>query len=152
MTSCKVHTFLGITTSIAISSAILRGIAPLFYCWQATPRNRDHTLPVLPPETLQEEGCYVTLDRLEKLVRPFAMPAEDFPPATTPQGFSGLFMKGGGVLERLVNFWPFNKANSKPWCICHSLCCGCAQNWISLFFLETQNLNLHTLSLDAKSP
>ncbi|CAK9857717.1 unnamed protein product [Sphagnum jensenii] len=60
----------------------------------ATPRNRDHTLPVLPPETLQEEGCYVTLDRLEKLVRPFAMPAEDFPPATTPQGFSGLFMKG----------------------------------------------------------
>lgn len=56
----------------------------------------------------------MTLDRLEKLVRPFAMPAEDFPPATTPQGFSGLFMKGGGVLERLVNFWPFSKANSKP--------------------------------------
>jgi len=76
---------------------------------QATPRNRDHTLPVLPPETLQEEGSYVTLDKLEKLVRPFAMPAEDFPPATTPQGFSGLFMKGGGVLERLVNLWPFNK-------------------------------------------
>jgi inositol hexakisphosphate/diphosphoinositol-pentakisphosphate kinase len=61
---------------------------------EATPRNRDHTLPVLPPETLQEEGSYVTLDRLEKLVRPFAMPAEDFPPASTPQGFSGLFMKG----------------------------------------------------------
>lgn len=51
----------------------------------------------------------MTLDKLEKLVRPFAMPAEDFPPATTPQGFSGLFMKGGGVLERLVNLWPFNK-------------------------------------------
>lgn len=80
-----------------------------FVCLQATPRNRDHTLPVLPPETLQEEGSYVTLDRLEKLVRPFAMPAEDFPPASTPQGFSGLFMKGGGVLERLINFWPFNK-------------------------------------------
>jgi inositol hexakisphosphate/diphosphoinositol-pentakisphosphate kinase len=61
---------------------------------EATPRNRDHTLPVLPPETLQEEGSYVTLDRLEKMVRPFAMPAEDFPPASTPQGFSGLFMKG----------------------------------------------------------
>ncbi|XP_024390949.1 inositol hexakisphosphate and diphosphoinositol-pentakisphosphate kinase VIP1 isoform X2 [Physcomitrium patens] len=61
---------------------------------EATPRNRDHTLPVMPPDTLQEEGSYVTLDRLEKLMRPFAMPAEDFPPASNPQGFSGLFMKG----------------------------------------------------------
>jgi inositol hexakisphosphate/diphosphoinositol-pentakisphosphate kinase len=76
---------------------------------EASPRNRDHTLPVLPPETLQEDGSFISLDRLEKMVRPFAMPAEDFPPATTPQGFSGLFSKGGGVLERLVNFWPFNK-------------------------------------------
>lgn len=72
---------------------------------QATPRNRDHTLPVMPPDTLQEEGSYVTLDRLEKLMRPFAMPAEDFPPASNPQGFSGLFMKGGGVLDCLVKFW-----------------------------------------------
>ncbi|KAL3676691.1 hypothetical protein R1sor_026639 [Riccia sorocarpa] len=80
-------------------------ISPL----QVSPRNRDHTLPVLAPEALQEDGSYVTFDTLEKMIRPFAMPAEDFPPATIPQGFSGLFAKGGGVLERLVNLWPFNK-------------------------------------------
>ncbi|CAM6033233.1 unnamed protein product [Sphagnum compactum] len=34
----------------------------------ATPRNRDHTLPVLLAVTLQEDGRYVTLDQLEKLV------------------------------------------------------------------------------------
>lgn len=82
--------------------------------FQASPLKRDHTLPVLPSETLQEEGSFLSLDRLEKLIRPFAMPAEDFPPPTTPQGFSGLFTKGGGVLERLVNLWPFHKhANIK---------------------------------------
>ncbi|OAE33561.1 hypothetical protein AXG93_2139s1140 [Marchantia polymorpha subsp. ruderalis] len=83
---------------------------------QVSPRNRDHTLPVLPPETLQEDGSYVTFDRLEKMVRPFAMPAEDFPPATTPQGFTGLFSKGGGFVERIVNLFAFNKhhVNGKP--------------------------------------
>jgi len=61
---------------------------------EATPRNRDHTLPVLLAVTLQQDGRYVTLDQLEKLVRPFAMRAEDFPPSTTPHELSGLFMKG----------------------------------------------------------
>ncbi|CAM6083123.1 unnamed protein product [Calypogeia fissa] len=68
---------------------------------EASPRSRDHTLPVLPPETLQEDGSFISLDRLEKMVRPFAMPAEDFPPATTPQGFSGLFSKGKAGLKNL---------------------------------------------------
>ncbi|XP_072090675.1 inositol hexakisphosphate and diphosphoinositol-pentakisphosphate kinase VIP2-like [Arachis hypogaea] len=36
-----------------------------------------------------------------------AMRAEDFPPPTTPAGFSGYFYKS--VLERLVNLWPFHK-------------------------------------------
>ncbi|KAH9556345.1 hypothetical protein CY35_07G021800 [Sphagnum magellanicum] len=61
---------------------------------EATPRNQDHTLPVLLAVTLQEDGRYLTLDQLEKLVRPFAMRAEDFPPSTTPHELSGLFMKG----------------------------------------------------------
>ncbi|KAH9540609.1 hypothetical protein CY35_14G013900 [Sphagnum magellanicum] len=61
---------------------------------EVTPQIQDHMLPVLPPVSLQEDGRYVTLDELEKLVRPFAMPAEEFPPATMPHGFSGLFMKG----------------------------------------------------------
>ncbi|CAM6059753.1 unnamed protein product [Sphagnum tenellum] len=64
---------------------------------EATPRNRDHTLPVLLAVTLQEDGRYVTLDQLEKLVRPFAMRAEDFPPSTTPHELLGLFMKGEGA-------------------------------------------------------
>ncbi|KAJ7538636.1 hypothetical protein O6H91_11G057700 [Diphasiastrum complanatum] len=76
---------------------------------EASPRYRDHTLPVFLPETLQEEGAFLSLDRLEKMLQAFAMPAEDFPPASIPQGFSGLFLKGGGVLERLANLWPFNK-------------------------------------------
>jgi inositol hexakisphosphate/diphosphoinositol-pentakisphosphate kinase len=63
---------------------------------EVTPQIQDHMLPVLPPVSLQEDGRYVTLDELEKLVRPFAMPAEEFPPATMPHGFSGLFMKGEG--------------------------------------------------------
>lgn len=58
------------------------------------------------PERLQEIGSYLTLETMEKMIRSFAMPAEDFPPAT-PAGFSGYFSKG--VLERLVNLWPFHK-------------------------------------------
>ncbi|XP_024970724.1 inositol hexakisphosphate and diphosphoinositol-pentakisphosphate kinase VIP2-like isoform X5 [Cynara cardunculus var. scolymus] len=70
--------------------------------------HQEHTLPIMGPERLQEVGSYLTLDRMEQMVRPFAMPAEDFPPPTTPQGFSGYF-KSAGVLERLVNLWPFHK-------------------------------------------
>ena len=68
-------------------------------------------MPVFPPETLQGDSQYLTLHKLESMIQPFAMPAEDFPPATTPQGFSGLFPKGAGVLERLANLWPFNNKN-----------------------------------------
>uniref|UniRef100_M8CQZ9 Inositol hexakisphosphate and diphosphoinositol-pentakisphosphate kinase n=1 Tax=Aegilops tauschii TaxID=37682 RepID=M8CQZ9_AEGTA len=73
----------------------------------------EHTLPIMGPERLQEVGSCLTLDKFEKMVRPFAMPPEDFPPAT-PQAL-GYFSKGAGVLERLASFWPFHKgaANGK---------------------------------------
>uniref|UniRef100_A0A7C9AR37 Inositol hexakisphosphate and diphosphoinositol-pentakisphosphate kinase n=1 Tax=Opuntia streptacantha TaxID=393608 RepID=A0A7C9AR37_OPUST len=76
--------------------------------------HQEHTLPIMGPERLQEVGSYLTLEQMEKMIRPFAMPAEDFPPATTPQ--TAYFSKSGSVLERLVNFWPFSKhsnANGK---------------------------------------
>ncbi|KAK1432837.1 hypothetical protein QVD17_09739 [Tagetes erecta] len=75
---------------------------------EASSLHQEHTLPIMGPERLQEVGSYLTLERMEKMIRPFAMPAEDFPPPTIPQGFSGYF-KSAGVLERLVNLWPFHK-------------------------------------------
>lgn len=71
--------------------------------------HQEHTLPIMGPERLQEVGSYLTLANMEKLVRPFAMPAEDFPPPSTPQGFSGYFSKSASVLERLAKIWPFHK-------------------------------------------
>ncbi|KAL8172369.1 hypothetical protein V2J09_024173 [Rumex salicifolius] len=71
--------------------------------------HQEHTLPINGPERLQDGGSYLTLERMETMVHPFAMPAEDFPPATTPIGFTGYFSKSAAVLERLVNFWPFHK-------------------------------------------
>ncbi|OWM69782.1 hypothetical protein CDL15_Pgr025631 [Punica granatum] len=76
---------------------------------EAASLHQEHTLPIMGPERLQEVGSYLTLEKMEKMVRPFAMPAEDFPPPSTPQGFSGYFSKSAAVLERLVNLWPFNK-------------------------------------------
>ncbi|KAG8384744.1 hypothetical protein BUALT_Bualt04G0150100 [Buddleja alternifolia] len=84
---------------------------------EATSLHHEHTLPIMGPERLQEIGSYLTLEMMENMIRPFAMPAEDFPPPSTPQGFSGYFSKSAAVLERLVNLWPFNKhgnTNSKP--------------------------------------
>lgn len=72
--------------------------------------HQEHTLPIMGPERLQEVGSYLTLEQMEKMIRPFAMPAEDFPPATTPQ--TAYFSKSPSVLERLVNFWPFSKHNN----------------------------------------
>lgn len=71
--------------------------------------HQEHTLPIMGPERLQEVGSCLTLEMMEKMIRPFAMPAEDFPPPSIPQGFSGYFSKSAAVLERLVNLWPFNK-------------------------------------------
>ncbi|OVA09092.1 Histidine phosphatase superfamily [Macleaya cordata] len=82
---------------------------------EAASLHQEHTLPIMGPERLQEVGSYLTLEMMEKMIRPFAMPAEDFPPPSTPQGFSGYFSKSA-VLERLVNLWPFHKhahANGK---------------------------------------
>ncbi|KAI7731148.1 hypothetical protein M8C21_006556, partial [Ambrosia artemisiifolia] len=67
---------------------------------EAASLHQEHTLPIMGPERLQEAGEYLTLDKMEEMVRPFAMPAEDFPPPSIPQGFSGYF-KSAGVLERL---------------------------------------------------
>ncbi|XP_042497781.1 inositol hexakisphosphate and diphosphoinositol-pentakisphosphate kinase VIP2-like isoform X3 [Macadamia integrifolia] len=83
---------------------------------EAASLHQEHTLPIMGPERLQEVGSYLTLEKMEKMIRPFAMPAEDFPPPSTPQGFSGYFSKSAGMLERLVNLWPFHKhanANGK---------------------------------------
>ncbi|XP_008807872.2 inositol hexakisphosphate and diphosphoinositol-pentakisphosphate kinase VIP2-like isoform X2 [Phoenix dactylifera] len=70
--------------------------------------HQEHTLPIMGPERLQEAGSCLTLEKFERMIRPFAMPAEDFPPPATPQAFSGYFSKSS-VLERLVNLWPFHK-------------------------------------------
>ncbi|XP_024521024.1 inositol hexakisphosphate and diphosphoinositol-pentakisphosphate kinase VIP1 [Selaginella moellendorffii] len=99
-------------TEVALESPRRFRIEIMFSCGaalsplEASPRFRDHTLPVLSPSTLQEEGAFLSLNRLEKMIRAFAMPAEDFPPATTPQGFSGLFVKGGKFMAARSNFPP----------------------------------------------
>ncbi|XP_052728232.1 inositol hexakisphosphate and diphosphoinositol-pentakisphosphate kinase VIP2 isoform X1 [Vigna angularis] len=74
---------------------------------EASSLHQEHTLPIMGPERLQEVGSYLTLEKMEMMIHPFAMPAEDFPPPATPAGFSGYFSKS--VLERLVNLWPFHK-------------------------------------------
>ncbi|XP_070041735.1 inositol hexakisphosphate and diphosphoinositol-pentakisphosphate kinase VIP2-like isoform X2 [Nicotiana tomentosiformis] len=71
--------------------------------------HQEHTLPIMGPERLQEVGSYLTWENMEKMIHPFAMPAEDFPPPSIPQGFSGYFSKSAAVLERLANLWPFHK-------------------------------------------
>ncbi|KAJ6396061.1 hypothetical protein OIU77_021156 [Salix suchowensis] len=79
---------------------------------EAISLHQEHTLPIMGPERLQEVGSYLTLEKMEMMFRPFAMPAEDFPPPSTPAGFSGYFSKSAAVLERLVNLWPFHKHGS----------------------------------------
>ncbi|KAH0458520.1 hypothetical protein IEQ34_013835 [Dendrobium chrysotoxum] len=73
--------------------------------------HQEHTLPIMGPERLQEVGAYLTLEMMEKMLRPFAMPAEDFPPPPNPQPrtFSDNLSKTAGVLERWFNLWPFHK-------------------------------------------
>ncbi|XP_073158704.1 inositol hexakisphosphate and diphosphoinositol-pentakisphosphate kinase VIP2-like isoform X1 [Henckelia pumila] len=79
---------------------------------KASTLHLDHTLPIMGPERLQDLRSYLTLEMMEKMIRPFAMPAEDFPPPSIPHGFTGYFSKSSGVLERLVNLWPFHKHGS----------------------------------------
>ncbi|XP_049372425.1 inositol hexakisphosphate and diphosphoinositol-pentakisphosphate kinase VIP1-like [Solanum verrucosum] len=76
---------------------------------EASSWHQEHILPVMVPERLQEVGSHLTWDNMENMIHPFAMPAEDFPPPSTPQGFSGYFSKSALVLERLANLWPFHK-------------------------------------------
>ncbi|MED6192063.1 Inositol hexakisphosphate and diphosphoinositol-pentakisphosphate kinase vip2 [Stylosanthes scabra] len=77
---------------------------------EATSLRQEHTLPIMGPERLQGTGSYLTLETMEKMIRPFAMPEEDFPPPATPAGFSGYFSKS--MLERIVNLWPFHRQSS----------------------------------------
>ncbi|KAJ8754851.1 hypothetical protein K2173_015363 [Erythroxylum novogranatense] len=84
-------------------------LSPLENDGEAASLHQEHTLPIMGPERLQEVGSYLTLAKMEKMIRPFAMPAEDFPPPSNPAGFSGYFAKSAAVLERLVNLWPFHK-------------------------------------------
>lgn len=79
---------------------------------EATSLHQEHRLPIMGPERLQEAGSYLTLEKMEKMVRPFAMPAEDFPPPAIPAGFTGYFSKSALMLERLVNLWPFHKGGA----------------------------------------
>ncbi|TVU34900.1 hypothetical protein EJB05_16756 [Eragrostis curvula] len=53
----------------------------------------EHTMPIMEPERLQEVGSYITLDKFDKMTRPFAMPPEDFPPAAPSQPLSVRFCK-----------------------------------------------------------
>ncbi|CAA6659017.1 unnamed protein product [Spirodela intermedia] len=59
---------------------------------EAASLHQEHTLPIMGPERLQEAGSYLTLEKMEMMIR-----------------FSGYFSKSAGMLERLVNLWPFNK-------------------------------------------
>lgn len=101
-----------------VTAVIFAYLTCFSFAWQkndseAASLHQEHTLPIMGPERLQEVGSYLTLEKMETMVRPFAMPAEDFPPPSTPVGFSGYFAKSAAVLERLVNLWPFHKhANS----------------------------------------
>ncbi|MCD7459547.1 Inositol hexakisphosphate and diphosphoinositol-pentakisphosphate kinase vip2 [Datura stramonium] len=76
---------------------------------EATSWHQEHTLPVMGPERLHELGSHLTWENMKKMIHSFAMPAEDFLPPSTPQGFSGYFSKSAAVLERLANLWPFHK-------------------------------------------
>ncbi|KAG0464972.1 hypothetical protein HPP92_019136 [Vanilla planifolia] len=72
---------------------------------------QEHTLPIMGPERLQEVGAYLTLEKMEKMLRPFAMPAEDFPPLQAPQPQSPYeyYSKTASVLERWLHLWPFHR-------------------------------------------
>ncbi|CAI5477356.1 unnamed protein product [Closterium sp. Yama58-4] len=70
---------------------------------EVEPSKKDHTLPVLPPFTVQNDAPdTLTMRRMDRMLHPFAMPPEDFPPPVQPQGFSGLFLKGT-VFERITH-------------------------------------------------
>ena len=83
----------------------------------------DHTMPIVEPERLQEVGSYITLDKFDKMTRPFAMPAEDFPPAAPSQPLPVRFCKdnelqgGRSVISSLVTM-NTTISGQKLFCIC----------------------------------
>ncbi|KAF9603432.1 hypothetical protein IFM89_036133 [Coptis chinensis] len=85
----------GMNLKIEVIESIRITMVKLLHCIR-------NTLPIMGPERLQEVGSYLTLEKMENIIRPFTMPAEDFPPPAIPQGFSGYF-RSAGMLECLVN-------------------------------------------------
>ncbi|RLM93078.1 hypothetical protein C2845_PM08G27330 [Panicum miliaceum] len=83
----------------------------------------DHTMPIMEPERLQEVGSYITLDKFDKMTRPFAMPAEDFPPAAPSQPSPVSFCKdielqgGRSVISSPVTM-NTTISGQKLFCIC----------------------------------
>nr|CAB3474444.1 unnamed protein product [Digitaria exilis] len=76
----------------------------------------DHTMPIMEPERLQEVGSYITLDKFDKMTRPFAMPAEDFPPAAPCQPLPVRFCKDtlqGGRLQHKSDMLGGTKRKTK---------------------------------------
>ncbi|XP_028780473.1 inositol hexakisphosphate and diphosphoinositol-pentakisphosphate kinase VIP2 isoform X6 [Neltuma alba] len=79
---------------------------------EATSLHQEHTLPIMGPERLQEVGSFPSLEKVEKMFRPFAMPAEDFPPPETPAEFPTYFPKS--VLERLEKTKSYEVGTTVP--------------------------------------
>ncbi|EPS72447.1 hypothetical protein M569_02310 [Genlisea aurea] len=94
------------STRFRVEVTFSRGADPSPLEGQGWVAHEEHTVPIMGPERLQEPGSHLSLETMERMIRPFAMPAEDFPPPSIPQGY---FSKSATVLERLVNLWPFNK-------------------------------------------
>lgn len=88
----------------------------------------DHTMPIMDPERLQEVGSYITLDKFDKMTRPFAMPAEDFPPAAASQPLPVRFCKDvqlqGGKLV-ISSPVTMNITTSRQKLLCVSIYSGC---------------------------
>ncbi|XP_028780469.1 inositol hexakisphosphate and diphosphoinositol-pentakisphosphate kinase VIP1 isoform X2 [Neltuma alba] len=87
-------------------------LSPLENDSEATSLHQEHTLPIMGPERLQEVGSFPSLEKVEKMFRPFAMPAEDFPPPETPAEFPTYFPKS--VLERLEKTKSYEVGTTVP--------------------------------------
>ncbi|OEL27790.1 Inositol hexakisphosphate and diphosphoinositol-pentakisphosphate kinase 2 [Dichanthelium oligosanthes] len=83
----------------------------------------EHTMPIMEPERLQEVGSYITLDKFDKMTRPFAMPAEDFPPAAPSQPLPVRFCKdielqGGRLVLSTPVTMNMTTSEQKLFCLC----------------------------------
>ncbi|GFZ19158.1 phosphoglycerate mutase-like family protein [Actinidia rufa] len=65
-------------------------LSPLEEDGETASLHQEHTLPIMGPERLQEVGSSLTLEKMEKMVQSFAMPAGRLPPTT---GILRLFLQ-----------------------------------------------------------